>query len=334
MNLAAENPLPSFYRRRLFSVGCALGLGALLPACRTAHPTALKISSHIWPGYELLFVARHEGLLPADQINLIEVPSASDSLQLLAAGITDAATLTLDEVLRARATGLDLVVVMVFNISAGADVLLAREDILHLPELKGRRIGVESSATGAVMLAGILQAAKLKPEDVHIIPLPVNDHENAWRKGQIDALISYPPVSTKLQRLGGHILFDSSDMPDTIFDVLAVRREALDPHKNALRLLLRAHFAVLERLNQAQKSVLATMALRMHEQAEALAAIFSTLVLPGPDHNLQLLNGEPSLLTLAARRLSRLMQDAGLLPAQTGLTERLSNPRFLPGFST
>ncbi|MXR37093.1 ABC transporter substrate-binding protein [Craterilacuibacter sinensis] len=334
MDHAAENPLSSPCRRSLFGIGCALGLGALLPACRTTHPATLKISSHIWPGYEMLFVARHEGLLPADQINLIEVPSASDSLQLLAAGITDAATLTLDEVLRARATGLDLVVVMVFNISAGADVLLAREDIPHLHELKGLRIGVESSATGAVMLAGILQAAKLKTEDVDIIPLPVNDHENAWHKGQVDALISYPPVSTKLQRQGGHIVFDSSELPDTIFDVLAVRREALAQHENALRLLLRAHFAVLERLNQAQESVLAIMALRMHEQADAIAAIFSALVLPGPSDNLRLLNGEPSLLTLAAHRLSRLMQDAGLLPATAGLTERLSNPRFLPGVST
>jgi NitT/TauT family transport system substrate-binding protein len=65
------------------------------------------------------------GLCPVN----LELLSNSDSLQALAAGTVDGAGLTLDEAIGARAAGLDMKIVLVFDISTGADVLLARPEI-------------------------------------------------------------------------------------------------------------------------------------------------------------------------------------------------------------
>ena len=53
----------------------------------------------------MMFLARSEGWLPNEAIRLFETASASQSIAALAQGQVQAAALTLDEVLRARAEG-------------------------------------------------------------------------------------------------------------------------------------------------------------------------------------------------------------------------------------
>jgi NitT/TauT family transport system substrate-binding protein len=126
----------------------------LLSGCHPHVP--MRVTAHPWVGYEPMFLARQHGWLDTRLVRLVETPSASDSLHLLGHGLVEAAALTLDEVLRARALGLPLVVPMVFDVSAGADGVLARQPV-QPAELAGARIGVEQSAVGALMLAALLE---------------------------------------------------------------------------------------------------------------------------------------------------------------------------------
>ena len=104
----------------------------LLSAC--AKPERkLVVTAGAWPGYEPLFLARQLGWLDSAQIRLGEVPSNASSMYALSTGVADAAALTLDEVLLLRSQGIPLAVVLVFNNSAGADMLVVRPDILSLP---------------------------------------------------------------------------------------------------------------------------------------------------------------------------------------------------------
>ncbi|WP_254517510.1 ABC transporter substrate-binding protein, partial [Salmonella enterica] len=78
-------------------------------------------------------------------------------------GRLEAAALTLDEVLLGRNQGLDLRVILVLDISTGADVVVAAPHVHSLADLKGRRIGFEEGATGALMMNAVLAAAGLGP---------------------------------------------------------------------------------------------------------------------------------------------------------------------------
>ena len=86
------------------------------------------------------------------QVRLVELANASQSSQAMRNGTVDAAMLTLDEVLNLKQNGLDLRIVLVMDVSNGADVLMANPSIAKLADLRGKRVGVESSAVGAVML--------------------------------------------------------------------------------------------------------------------------------------------------------------------------------------
>lgn len=300
-------------RRRLLALLGAGMLWGVLPGCR-GKSAPLAVAAHLWPGYEFMFLAQREGWLAADQVTLRETQSASDSMKALADGAVDAAALTLDEVLRARAGGTALSVVLVFDISAGADVVLARPPIRELKQIKGKRIGVEQSALGALMLAKALQAAGLQRDEVQVAPLTFDQHEEAWRRGEVDVLVSFPPVSSRLLDAGAVDLYDSRQLPDTIVDVLAVRQEALDRKRDAVRHLVAAHLRGRGHLQRNPQDASYRMAAHLGLRPEEVLASYKGIVLPDLAGNRRLLGGASPVLLTSAQMLSGVMHKEGLLP--------------------
>lgn len=320
-----RSPLSISRRNALFSLS-ALPLLALTGACQTEAP--LTIASHVWPGYEFMFLARSEGWLPADQIRLYETPSATRSIAALREGHAHAAALTLDEVLRVRADGMALTVVLVFDVSAGADVVIARPDIQQLSDLRGAVIGAETTALGALMLDRLLSQAGLGRNDVKIISVTPDDHLNAWRKHQLDALVTYEPTAGRLLAEGAHRLLDSRQFPETIFDVLAIKTEAARTYADALRALIAGHFRGIRHLRQNPQDAAYRLAARLEQPGDKALESFHGLQLPGLAQNRRLLAADGRLQAVG-RELSGLMRESGLLTRADSLNDLISDA-YLP----
>ncbi len=297
-------------RRQALGGLLGLGVGGALSACSEPLPP-LRLGSIVFPTYEYAFLARELGWLDARRVRLIELPANTFSLRALAAGQLDACLLTLDEVLTARAAGIDLAVVMVLDISAGADAVYARTP-LALSDLRGKRIAVETGASGALMLDGLLQAAGLDATAVRTMPITLERSAEVFRAGEVDLVVSAQPWSTRIEAEGGVRLFDSRAIPDRIIDVLAVRREPLARHADTLRVLV----AALLRARQHQVAQPADAARRMAARLQLAPAdvpeVFMGLRIPGLAENREWLAvGGP--LQQSAIELTRLMQAHGLL---------------------
>lgn len=260
----------------------------------------------------MMFLARSEGWLPNGTVRLFETSSASQSISALAQGQVQAAALTLDEVLRARAAGQALTVVLIFDISAGADVVLARPEIRQPADLRGKVIGAETSALGALVLAKVLSMAGLQASDVEIRPIRMDGHLDAWRSGQLDALVCYEPTAGRVLAAGAHRLIDSRQFPDTIFDVLAIRQDAAEPHAGAVKALIGAHFRGLRQLRQNPQDTAYRIGGHLGLAGDDALQAFHGLHLPGLAQNKSLLasNGR---LAAVGRELSSLMLAGGLL---------------------
>jgi len=194
--------------RRDFLAGLvSVALLPLLPGCMQRPP--LRIAAHPWPGYELLFLARREGWLSEEQVRLVETSSATASLETLERGTADGACLTLDELLRARDNGLQLTAVLVFNLSAGSDHILARPGISSIRQLAGKRSGGQS-ALGGLMLHLSLQTAGLDSSQLTVVPLTPDDHHQVWQAGHVDAMVCYEPIASQLQLAGAHSILTAA----------------------------------------------------------------------------------------------------------------------------
>ena len=94
-------------RRRWLVHAIALSALACRPGCSKPIPL-LRVGSIVFPGYELMFLARELQLLDPNQVRLVELQSNSDTVRALASGQLEAAAMTQDELMSARAEGVDL----------------------------------------------------------------------------------------------------------------------------------------------------------------------------------------------------------------------------------
>lgn len=297
-----------------------------LTACSRSNP--LRIAGHPWPGYEPLFYAKSQGLLPAG-LDLQEMPTVTASINALKEGRTDGAMLTLDEALVLQARGMALEVVLVFDASKGADVLLARKELQGLEQLRGKIIGLEPSILGELMLAMILEKAGLSRADVATRYVAFEEQVAAWAGSQLDALITYEPVASRLAGSARQIL-TTRQMPDIIFDVLAIKTDAARSHAAVLRQTLKAHFQTLEQLRRNPWDTAYRMAPHLGISAEELINSLRGLELLDLVANRSYLARKDGHMVDVARRLSVIMQAAGALSAPAQV-ETLFNDAYLPG---
>lgn len=283
----------------------------------------------------MLFLAQDQGLLQPDLVRLVETPSASASLRALANRTVDGAGLTLDEVLTARSRGLPLVVVVVVDVSMGADQVLLRPDPGNpYKSLRGLTIGFEPGATAAVMLQACLARQRLGMSEVRTLALAVDQHVEAYLQRKVDAVVSYEPFSGRLRDLGALPIFTSAEIPGRIVDTLAVRAEVLESHARQLRHLVAGHFAGLAFWQRESAGAAPVLAARLQLQPSQVVSTLAGIRLPDLSANRHWLL--PDVQDAAAPRLAgvandlmKVMVDAHLLPGLLELGD-LMDGRFLP----
>jgi NitT/TauT family transport system substrate-binding protein len=328
-------PRPGTRRRQLLAGALGVAASGLLAGCSEPLPP-LRLGSIVFPTYEYAFLARDLGWFDERHIRLVELPANTYSLRALAAGQLDACQLTLDEVVTARAAGIDLAVLLVLDISVGADAIYAHQPVA-LAELRGKRIAVEAGATGAVMLEGLRQAAGLEASALRTVPMTLDRSLEVFLNGDADLVVTAQPWSTRIEAAGGVRVFDSRALPNLIVDVLAVRRDQLAPQASTLRTLVAALLEARHHQIAHPDDAARRMATRLQLASEAVPGVFMGLRIPDLAENRALMApGGP--MTTAARELQTLMQANGLLRrppgvAQPTLPADLFDLRFLPGTS-
>lgn len=313
-----------------------LGLWGLLTvlfssvSCIQAPGSVLRIATNVWPGYEPLYLARGLGLYDESSLHLVEMPSASQALHALRNGIVEGAALTLDEALHLmQDKTIDLRVILVMDVSNGADVLLAREEISTLKDLRGKRVGVENTATGAVVLDAALERAGLNAKDVMILPTTVNDHVAVWQNHEVDALVTFEPVRSTLLNAGAHELFNTREIPGRILDVLVVRADAIEEHRAALKTLISGYFAAVRYIKNHPEDAAQRLSPRLKTHPRQVMSLFKGLDLPDLEANRKWLSGSNPTLKHAASSLADLMRQHHLLQFDINV-DSLAEPGFLP----
>lgn len=287
-----------------------------LAACERGQEEPLRIGTCVWPGYEPLYLARSLGYFDQKAVNLVDLTSASEVIRAFRNGALEGAVLTLDEAMLLAGSGVEFCVILLMDISHGGDVILGRPGLATIADIKGKRVGVESTALGAYMLTRATEIAGIDMSKLTTVPLEISEHEAAYKLKKVDALVTYEPVRTKLITAGARVLFDSRQIPGEIVDVLVVRRDCLDKHAKEIVKLRHGWFLALDYLHDNPQDAASRMAGRMKVSPAEVLKSYDGLRLAGRDENRNMLGGPRPALRATAEKLVKTMLDRKLLSKQ------------------
>jgi NitT/TauT family transport system substrate-binding protein len=211
------------------------GLLVLAAACaRPAAAAPIHLGYSDWPGWVAWQVAMDKGWLSAAKLDVkFEWFDYSASMDAFAAGKIDGDLVTNGDALVTGAGGAKNVMIMLTDYSNGNDMIVARPGIHTLPELKGRKIGIEIGLVEHMLLLNGLQKYGLSGDDVTLVNSKTNETPQVLASGQVDAIGAWQPNSGMAMKAlpGSRPVFTSAQLPGIIYDVLMVSPASLAAHR-------------------------------------------------------------------------------------------------------
>lgn len=288
----------------------AIVMLACSASCSREPELPFRVGTNVWPGYEPLYLAESLSFYNEARVKLVEYSSTTEVMRAFRGRELEAAAVTLDEALALAQTDADFKIILVFDYSNGADALLAKPSMKSVKALKGRKVGAETGALGAYVLARALEAEGLNAEDITVVELPADEHERAFEEGRVDAVVTFEPVRTRLVKKGASVLFDSARMPGEIVDVLIVRKGYLSGNREQVTGLLRGWFKALDHMEKEPADAYARMKARLRIGGNDLREAFELIRLPSRQENEEILGGE---LEKSAGKLMTVMAGSRLI---------------------
>lgn len=288
-------------------------LGCILVSCITQVPPSLRVGIVIWPGSEGLYLASDLGYYDNTPIKLIDYPSDSEMMRSYRNGDLEAATITLDEVWSLAESVPEVRIPLIQDISNGGDAILGKPEIKKLQQLKGKRVGVESTALGGFELSRALEQVNMLPKDVQIVSLLASDQEQAFNQGSIDAVVTYEPTVSKLRESGANLLFDTTQIPAEVLDVVAVSNSVISQQPKTVKILLEGWFRALDYLQKHPEDGAKRIALHMGIKPEEFLKSLSGIRVVDVLENQRILGKKDSKLVEATERISKFMLQQKLL---------------------
>jgi NitT/TauT family transport system substrate-binding protein len=304
-------------RQGVASLAAAVLAVTLLTGCRAESEPPLRIGTMFWPTTELLFLAQERGWLHPSQFRLVEFVDDGEVIRALRNGAVAAAWLSMDEVLAVAQSGaVEPVILFVSDESRGADAVVAQPDLITAADLKDRRVAAQINSVNAYLLDRALKQAGLAASDVRLVNLPPYRQLAAFRRREVDAVVTYEPVRSQILDAGGVEIFSSASTPFEVLRVFVMSRDYLTSHPAQADALCTAWQRAVDEIasSEAARSWIAN---RLGTTTAGLEGMFERLRVISLSESREWLDAPRPQLVATLARLQRELLESGLLTAAT-----------------
>jgi NitT/TauT family transport system substrate-binding protein len=223
--------LSKIFKVAALSASLAFGFSS---AAFAAEKTDFKVAWSIYVGWMPWGYAADHGIVKkwADKYGIkIEVTQFNDyveSMNQYTAGTFDAVTLTnMDGLSIPAAGGIDTTAVVVGDFSNGNDAVILK-DKAALADIKGQTVNLVQFSVSHYLLARALDSVKLTEPDVKVVNTSDADMVAAYKTPDVTAVVTWKPlVSTILEEPNAKKVFDSSQIPGEIIDLMVANSAVL-----------------------------------------------------------------------------------------------------------
>lgn len=199
---------------------------------------SFKVAWSIYVGWMPWDYAAKEGIVKkwADKygidIEIVQINDYIESINQYTAGAYDACTMTnMDALTIPAAGGVDSTALIVGDFSNGNDGLIMK-GTSDLAKIKGQNVNLVELSVSHYLLARALDSVNLKERDLKVVNTSDADMVGAAVSSDVTSLVTWNPQLSEI--LGTvkdtHSVFNSSDIPGEIIDMLVVNTATLEKH--------------------------------------------------------------------------------------------------------
>lgn len=235
-----------------WAIAFALLFGAVLVPGSALAKDKFRVAWSIYAGWMPWDYAAESGIVKkwADKyginIEVVQINDYVESINQYAAGGFDGCVMTnMDALTIPAAGGLDSTALIVGDFSNGNDAVILKGKSA-LKGIKGQQVNLVELSVSHYLLARGLGTVGLSEKDIKVVNTSDADMVAAFGAGGVTAVVTWNPlVSEILAMPGTHKVFDSSQIPGEIIDLMVVNTATLKENPALGKALVGAWFEAM-----------------------------------------------------------------------------------------
>lgn len=238
--------------KRLTTTLAALALGASLLSSPVHARSDFSICWSIYVGWMPWGYAEEQGIVQkwADKydinIDVVQINDYIESINQYTLGQFDGCTMTnMDALTIPAAGGIDSTALIVGDFSNGNDgIVLKNHD--QLEAIRGQRVNLVELSVSHYLLARGLESVGMSERDIRVVNTSDADLVSVAATRSVTAVTTWNPLLNEILSMPNtHLVFDSSQIPGEIIDLLVVNTETLEAHPELGKALVGAWYETM-----------------------------------------------------------------------------------------
>jgi NitT/TauT family transport system substrate-binding protein len=255
-----------FARRHFMAATAALAMLAGAPAL-AQEKTDFRVAWSIYVGWMPWGYLDESGIMDkwAEKygitVDIVQINDYVESINQYTAGAFDGVSATnMDTLSIPAGGGVDTTALIVGDFSNGNDAVIVKDG--GLADLAGKPVNLVELSVSHYLLARALDSVDLAERDLGgVINTSDADMIAAFTTSDVQAVVTWNPlVSTILEEPNATKVFDSSDIPGEIIDLMVVNTDTLEANPDFGKALVGAWYEVLGLMAAGDVEVLTAMA--------------------------------------------------------------------------
>ncbi|MGB7712323.1 MAG: ABC transporter substrate-binding protein [Microcoleus sp.] len=259
-----------------------LGVSLIVNACNQAPQqlAPLRVGITTWAGFDIVLYAQEAGLFKQRglDVQLIRFENQQDATRAMLRGTLDANFASLWDVMQSDSESDKPAVVMVTNISRGADGIVAQPAIKSVEELRGKRVGAKLGTVNHLILLEALKLHQIKPAEVKVEDISNEMAVDLMQNKRLDAAVIWQPLlGETAQSIKGNIIYTTQEIDSLVIDTLASRTTIIRTKKAELKQFIMAWFDIMSAVETKPNVVFQKVAQKLGQKGEAFAKDYAGL---------------------------------------------------------
>ena len=196
------------------------------------------------------------------EIDVVQINDYIESINQYTAGQFDGCTMTnMDALTIPAAGGVDSTALIIGDFSNGNDGIVLKGADKKLADIKGQRVNLVELSVSHYLLARALDSVDMSERDVTVGNTSDADLAGEFNASDVTSTVTWNPLLSEITAIPDTTkVFDSSDIPGEIIDLLVVNSETLEANPAFGKALTGAWYEIMAKMQAGDEEALTMMA--------------------------------------------------------------------------